>query len=330
MAVSARIRYPNTFYGAIASSPALNSFGPLSSNRYKFESAKWASEVYEEYGNAASKIKTSMLAFKKCIAGRRKLALVVNPHFSKLTDEKDNTCDTTIPDLDVCKNSTSLGYERLYNAALNTYLAISKYNYPWIEKYPTADPFSDLIDKTIQAKTAGEVLRIPLLATSWANESACINAFNGNISRASNGNLASNQPAFGYIVCDYYPINDRSIPADNVLPETYARGNVDICTNPDWKAVDYGRENEYFLQKYAMTNDFLDTTDKLLIVQGSYDRTAAIGSPILTVTEMLNHSRVILVNGAAHAEDSVSEAVEPRGLKPQLDQVSWIPFPHIM
>lgn len=70
LAVSARIRYPDTFYGAIASSPALNSFGPLSSNQAKFDSAKWASQVYNNASkDASSKIKTSMLTFKKCLAG---------------------------------------------------------------------------------------------------------------------------------------------------------------------------------------------------------------------------------------------------------------------
>ncbi|KAI0139425.1 serine carboxypeptidase S28-domain-containing protein [Hypoxylon sp. NC0597] len=311
LAVSARMRYPNVFYGAVASSPALNSFGPLGSNQYKFDSAKWASDIYDDTSkDASAKIKMAMTDFKKCVS--------------------DRTCDAVLPDLNICKNSTSLGYERLYRAVLHTYFAVSKFNYPWIEKYPTADPFEDLINKTRVASTVSEVLRIPLLAASWnRNESSCIDAFNGNISKASIGNTASNQPAFGYIACTYYPINDRSIPSGNVLPENLARGNVDICTNPAWKAVDYGRENEYFLQKYAITNNLLDATERLLIVQGRYDRTAAIGSPSLTVTESLNHSRVILVDGIAHAEDSVSEAIEPRGMKPQMDQIRDVKLAHL-
>ncbi|OTA94607.1 hypothetical protein M434DRAFT_10557 [Hypoxylon sp. CO27-5] len=267
LAVSARMRYPHVFYGAVASSPALNSFGPLGSNRYKFDSAKWASDVYEDTSKKASaKINIAMTDFKKCIS-------------------------------------------------------VSKFNYPWIEKYPTAEPFRDLVDKTLVASTVGEVLRIPLLAASWnRNESSCIDAFNGNISKASTGNIASNQPAFGYIACTYYPINDRSVPSGNIFPEYLARGDVDICTNPAWKAVDYGRQNEYFLQKFAITSNLLDATERLLVVQGRYDRTAAIGSPSLTVTDSLNHSRVIIVDAIAHAEDSVSEAIEPRGMKPQMDQ----------
>ncbi|KAI1390750.1 serine carboxypeptidase S28-domain-containing protein [Hypoxylon trugodes] len=310
LAVSARMRYPDTFYGAIASSPALNSFGPTGSNRYKFDSAKWASNIYDDVSkNASVKIKMAMLAFKKCIA--------------------DNTCDAVIPDLNVCKNSTVLGYERLYNAVLHTYLAVSKFNYPWVEKYPSTYPLQDLVKQTLEANSAGQVLRIPLLAASWANGSFCIDGFNGNISKASQGNIASNQPAFGYVICDYYPINDRSVPSNNMLPETFARGAVDLCSNSAWKSADYSRENEYFLQKYAITNDLLDTTNRLLIVQGQYDRTTAIGSPILTVTDMLNHSRVILVNNTAHAEDSVSEAIEPRGMKPEMDQIRDIKLAHL-
>ncbi|XXH00099.1 aprataxin-like protein [Hypoxylon texense] len=310
LAVLARLRYPDTFYGAIASSPALNSFGPLSSNKFKFDSAKWASDVYDEVSiDASTKIKMAMIQFKRCL--------------------QDRNCDGVIPDLNVCKNSTALGYERLYRAVLNTYLAVSKFNYPWVEKYPTADPLQDLINKTLAANTAGEVLRVPLLAASWANGSACIDAFNGNVSRASAGRVESGQPAWAYISCGYYPVNDVSIPAGNVLPEAHARGPVDLCANAAWRAPDYGRENEYFLQKYALTNDFLDTADRLLIVHGRYDRTAAIGSPVLTVTDVLNHSRVILVDGTAHAEDTFSEAVEPRGLKPQMDQIRDIKLAHL-
>ncbi|KAI1138591.1 hypothetical protein F5Y05DRAFT_413212 [Hypoxylon sp. FL0543] len=311
LAVSARMRYPNVFYGAVASSPALNSFGPLGSNQYKFDSAKWASGIYEDTSkDASAKVKTAMTDFKKCIS--------------------DNACDSILPDLNICNNSRSLGYERLYKAALHTYFSVSKFNYPWIEKYPTRQPFRDLVNKTLAATTSSEVLRIPLLAASWnTNESSCIDAFNGNISKASAGNLASTQPAFQYIACTYYPINDKSIPSGNVLPETFARGNVDICTNAAWKAVDYGRQNEYFLQKYAITNDLLDSTERLLVVQGRYDRTAAIGSPVLTPTDMLNHSRVVLVDGIAHAEDSVSEAIEPRGMKPQMDQIRDVKLAHL-
>ncbi|KAI1458884.1 hypothetical protein F4805DRAFT_473862 [Annulohypoxylon moriforme] len=310
LAVLARIRYPDTFYGAIASSPALTSFGPLTSNRYKFDSAKWASEVYGGASkDASAKIKTSMQIFKKCLT--------------------DNSCDVALYGLNVCKNSTVLGYERLYRAVLQTYLEISKFNYPWVEKYPTADPLDNLIGKTLEAKTVGQVIRIPLLAASWGDESSCIDAFNTNISRASSGDIGSNQPAFGYITCGFYPINDRSIPSSNVFPETFARGNVDVCVNGAWKSADYGRDNEYFLQKYAMTNDLLDSTDRLLIVQGGYDRTAAIGSPILTVTNLLNHSRVILVNDIAHAEDAVSVSIEPRGLKPQMDQIRDAKLAHL-
>ncbi|KAI1464485.1 uncharacterized protein F4812DRAFT_462543 [Daldinia caldariorum] len=321
LAVLARIRYPETFWGVIASSPALNSFGPLGSNQYKFDSAKWASQVYYNISkDAASKIKTSMLTFKKCL--------------------EDNTCDTTIPDLNVCKNSTSLGYERLYNAALNTYLAVSKYNYPWIEKYPAANPLQDLIQQTLSAKTAGEVLRIPLLAASWANTTTstttssaapCIDGFNANISQASQGAAAAagSQPAWTAVTCGYYAINDRSIPADTLLPEAYARGTVDLCPRAGWEAPDYARENEYFRLKYALTSDVLDATERLLVVQNGYDRTAAIGSPTLSASDSRNHSRVVLLEGTAHAEDAVSEAVEPRGAKAQMDYIRELKLAHL-
>ncbi|KAI0166948.1 hypothetical protein GGR52DRAFT_584809 [Hypoxylon sp. FL1284] len=335
LAVSARMQYHETFYGAIASSPALNSFGPLDTNRYRFDATRWAGDVYDSISaDATSKIKSAMLQFKKCIQSRTEAPTAITKHVTGTLITRggvDNNCDQALPDLNVCKNSTGLGYHRLYNAAANTYLAVAKFNYPWVDKYPTTYPLNNLINQTLAARTASQVLRVPLLAASWAaNASACIDGLNPNISRASRNRVESAQPAWAFLNCGLYAVNDVSVgDANKLLPEAQTRGAADLCAEAGWRAADYGRANEYFLQKYALTSDLLDATDRLLVVQGGYDRTAAVGSPVLSVTPMLNHSRVILVDGAAHAEDAVSEAVEPRGQKPQLDQIRDIKLEHI-
>ncbi|KAI1505719.1 serine carboxypeptidase S28-domain-containing protein [Biscogniauxia marginata] len=304
LAVSARIRRPGTFWGAIASSPALNSFGPLDTNTFRFDAADRTDIIYQNMSsNAYDKIKSAMSTFDECLS--------------------DNNCPEVVPDLDICADSKDANYTILYHAALQTYTLTPQFNYPYIDRYSTENPFQDLIAKTLAANTTGEVLRVPLLAASWSPSTACIDLSNANITDPS---IASGTvPMYDYVSCALFPLNTLSIPSGNMLPEAHARGTVDLCDgHADWEPVDYYRANEYFVQKYVVTNAAVDRAERLLIVQGGFDRTAAVGSPALTVTRALNHSRVVLVDGLAHAEDAFSEAVEPRGTKAQLDQVSEI------
>ncbi|KAI1487822.1 serine carboxypeptidase S28-domain-containing protein [Biscogniauxia mediterranea] len=313
LAVAARIRHPNTFWGAIASSPALNSFGPLDSNRFRFDAAERNDVIYENISaNAYDRIKSSMLALQHCIS--------------------DNNCDEAIPDLDICSDSEGGGvnYTTLYNAAVQTYTFTPQFNYPYVDRYPTAYPFQDLVGKTLAANTTGQVLRVPLLAASWAaSPTSCIDASNANITDP--WAMAGTVPMYAYVRCAYYPLNTISIPADNMLPEAHARGVVgDLCRDGAVTLPpDYYSANEYFVQKFAVTNSAIDSVDRVLIVQGATDRIAAVGSPGLTVTANLNHSRVVLAEGLAHAEDAVSEAVVPRGAKAELDHIRDVKLEHI-
>ncbi|KAI0599210.1 serine carboxypeptidase S28-domain-containing protein [Biscogniauxia sp. FL1348] len=311
LAVAARIRHPTTFWGAIASSPALNSFGPLDSNRFRFDAAERNDVIYENISATAyDKIKSSMLDLEDCIS--------------------DNNCDEAIPDLDLCDSGSGANYTTLYHAAVQTYTFTPQFNYPWVDRYPTAYPLQDLISKTLAASTTGQVLRVPLLAASWAaSATSCIDGGNANITDP--GAAAGTVPMYAYVRCAYYPLNTVSIPSDNLLPEAHARGVVDdLCDGEEFALPpDYYSANEYFVQKFAVTNSAIDSVDRVLIVQGATDRIAAVGSPGLTVTTALNHSRVVLVQGLAHAEDAVSEAVVPRGAKTELDQIRDVKLEHI-
>ncbi|KAI1640611.1 serine carboxypeptidase S28-domain-containing protein [Biscogniauxia mediterranea] len=342
LAVAARIRHPNTFWGAIASSPALNSFGPLDSNRFRFDAAERNDVIYENISaNAYDRIKSSMLALQHCISGKEirggretwpPPAAADNHH------HQDNNCDEAIPDLDICSGSEGgVNYTTLYNAAVQTYTFTPQFNYPYVDRYPTAYPFQDLVGKTLAANTTGQVLRVPLLAASWAaSPTSCIDASSANITDP--GAVAGTVPMYAYVRCAYYPLNTISIPADNMLPEAHARGVVDdLCGGGDDDGAgaaaalppDYYSANEYFVQKFAVTNSAIDSVDRVLIVQGATDRIAAVGSPGLTVTADLNHSRVVLAEGLAHAEDAVSEAVVPRGAKVELDRIRDVKLEHI-
>ncbi|KAI0020257.1 serine carboxypeptidase S28-domain-containing protein [Xylariomycetidae sp. FL0641] len=308
LAVSARLQYPDVFSGAIASSPALTSFGPLPVNGERFDAAAWVSNVYSNMSlTATTQITQAMATFEQCVAA--------------------DSCSDVLPDLNICSHPSNDTYGMVYNATVQLYSMIPQFNYPWQYVFPSPNPLQDLVGKTLSADTDDQVLRIPLLAATWTDdESECIDPSNPNI---TNPDMMGIQPAFQYIKCAYYAVNDLSIPDMNILPSRYGRGNVPICTNPNWTTVDYYSPNEYFTQKYALTEQDLNNVERLLIVQNSYDRNAAIGSPALEVTELFNHSRVIFVDGLARAEDAVSEAVEPRGLKPGLDQIRDAKMAHL-
>ncbi|KAI5924208.1 serine carboxypeptidase S28-domain-containing protein [Camillea tinctor] len=315
LAVAARIKHPDTFWGSIASSPAIDSFGPLDSNRYRFDAAVRNDVIYKNASASAyDKIKSAMSALKACVSS--------------------NNCDEAIPDLNICSGPKGANYSTLYNAAVQTYTYTPQFNYPYADKYPTAYPFQDLIAKTLAAGSTGGVLRVPLLAASWApSPSSCIDPSNANLTNP--GSVTGTVPMYAYVKCAYFPLNTISIPANNMLPEAYARGIVDLgCGGGDNDTdsdlpPDYYSTNEYFVQKFAVTNTAIDSVARVLIVQGATDRIAALGTPGLTVTADLNHSRVVVVDGLAHAEDAMSEEVVPRGAKAELDQIRDIKLDHI-
>ncbi|KAI0471579.1 serine carboxypeptidase S28-domain-containing protein [Xylariaceae sp. FL0804] len=364
LAVVARIRHPETFWGAIASSPALTSFGPLDVNSYRFAATDRASSIYYNASSeAAGLIQSAMLAFQQCVTM--------------------NSCATDMPDLKLCAPSSTdtetdtdadadddaeTDYAALYRAAAATYYNAAKYNYPYPGVFfPGANPLQDVIEQTqtlaaaaspATPPTPGGVVSVPLLlAASWAASSSsdsdsCIDPNNANLTSPPGsggpgmaGVVGDNgaPAAYGYVRCAYYPVNDVSTSGDGMLPAAWARGSdAPVCTGPtSWFPPDASSANEYFVQKLGLEPPTLDGAGRLLIVQGGWDPTAAIGSPALAAAKAattqhddddklnLNRSRVVLVPGLAHAEDAVSEAVEPRGQKPQLDQMRDLKLEHM-
>ena len=63
----ARIRHPDTFYGAISSSPLLTLFGSTTSNPFKFAAANWTANVYQKKSSkVTAKIRDALWIFQNC------------------------------------------------------------------------------------------------------------------------------------------------------------------------------------------------------------------------------------------------------------------------
>ena len=111
-------------------------------------------------------------------------------------------------------------------------------------------------------------------------------------------------------------------PENSLFPPFGANESVTACGNiAEWAGPSYNKTNAEWLEQFNLTEKSLNKVTRLLITQGSYDNTAAIGMPHLTASSNRNHSRVIFVTGMGHRENQSPEAVLPRGVKPSVDQV---------
>jgi hypothetical protein len=198
-----------------------------------------------------------------------------------------------------------------------TYFSIAQLNFPFPNAYPTAYPLQVAVNHTLAAKTPGEVLRVPLLAKSWSQEPACIDLANSNIT--VNNGLSVIGDSFSWIKCTFFPLSFGTGRPGSMFP--HRPGPYGDCARTEWQTPDWNSSNIHFQRKYSTTDENLDQTTRLLIIQGSYDIATGFGSPNLTLTSDREHSRFIYVQGMAHTEDSFSELVEPRGMKTVIDQV---------
>ena len=156
-------------------------------------------------------------------------------------------------------------------------------------------PFQYLINTTLNARSAGETLRIPFAMVNWQEDlSACVDWRTSNI---SGGIDVSVSKSYDYLSCQYYPIQEQAIPPDNIMPTSAATGPIPVCHYPEYESKIYNQSNEEW-QKYLGTDTAtLDNTTRLVILQSGYDRVAGIGSPLLTLSDDREHSRVVFTRG---------------------------------
>ncbi|TVY92709.1 Lysosomal Pro-X carboxypeptidase [Lachnellula willkommii] len=325
LALTYRVKHPETFFGSFASAPMTESFGPLVNNTAKFRSAeqhqlitgKLSNIYHDASAEAAAKIKAAMMELYTC-------ALIG----SRLTHALGNNCTEAIPDLNFCgtaPNATQL--DALYATALSAYRYIPQFNYPFATTYAMAYPFQYLINATLAASTPAEVLRIPWAMTNWqASLSSCIDWSSSNITGQLDVGVSN---SYFYLQCQYYPISESVVPEGNLLPPSSASTPAKVCANPEYESSIYNQTNEFFQEYLGTATHIIDSTTRLIILQGGYDRVAGVGMPDLTLSDDREHSRVVFTAGIGHAEDSYPTSFIPLGTRPQLDEVRTMKLEYV-
>ncbi|KAJ9606031.1 hypothetical protein H2200_009880 [Cladophialophora chaetospira] len=279
LATQARIRHPDKFYGALALSPPLTSFGAsatIEDNPYKFAVQDWMANVFwDANAEAALKIKNALSGLWDCIQA--------------------STCPTAMSEFDLCTPPTSSidWLMLLQSVIMNQYRLMTQYNFGSDDTYP-ANPLALVVNATLKARTTGQVLRIKndRTGTSW-----------GYISCA------------WFVQSAVATSPDNSLfPPFSINSSVTGCGQI-----TEWAGYSYNQTNAEWVDNFNLTDKALDRVSRLLITHGSYDSTAAIGMPHLTSSSNRNHSCAILVTGMAHRENQSPEAVLPRGVRPQVD-----------
>ncbi len=173
-------------------------------------------------------------------------------------------------------------------------------------------------NETLKATTPGQVVAIPIGGVAHYNGIGCID-WAPLLSASSQANAGQ---AWQYILCSYLIATEGDVSKDNsLLPPFMDKGLTNGCSNPEWMGPDYNMTEAEFEAKHNITDQGLDHVTRLLITQGTLDRTLAIGSPILSWSSDFNHSKLITVTDMAHGENVFPESRYPGGSRPQIDEV---------
>lgn len=201
---------------------------------------------------------------------------------------------------------------------------MTQYNLGFEETYPP-NPLDLIINATLKANTTGQILRVPVdvynRVTSNETTPTCVDWIpltpSNQIKNLHTGT------SWDYISCSWFVQSGVAIsPENSLFPSFGANESLTACGNiAEWAGASYNNTNAEWLQDFNLTEQSLNKVTRLLITQGSYDNTAAIGVPHLTPSSNRNHSRVILVTGMGHRENQSPEAVLTRGVKPSVGQV---------
>jgi len=230
-----------------------------------------------------------------------------------------NNCAGAIPDLNLCTQpSSQQEWQAILSVIITEYTLVAQFDYAIRALFP-ANAVAFLANKTLQAASPGEVLGLPVIMAAPGNITSCVNwaalAGTGVQSQVSIGR------SWQYITCQYFVGSESAVSPSNSLFPPQMVDQPAVCPVPEWESPDFNDTNEQWRAKFNFTDDALDHVTRLLITHGGSDRTTAIGSPRLTLSSDRNHSRVIVALGLGHGEQSFSETLISRGLKPQLDLV---------
>lgn len=139
----------------------------------------------------------------------------------------------------------------------------------------------------------------------------CTNFF---LSRERNGGA---RPGNGYVVSKYLTLGGLYLSAQKIKESLY---NTATEVNLILVELMLGE----LLMQWNLQHNKRDSTERLLIVHGSYNRTTSQGKSWLSLSSNRNKTRVIIAEGLAHTVDTYSIEVIARSVKDQLDLVSTI------
>jgi hypothetical protein len=215
----------------------------------------------------------------------------------------------------------------LNQAVTQEYALVAQYNYAIPHSFSVANPLDVLINATLDATTPAQVMRIPMLlqqSESLDNTSACIDWATFS-SRANQQKALSIGSSWPYITCSYLPGSDVAVSPNNSLFVPFEVSEpINNCVNSDWVTPYINDTEAEWEARFQITDKDLDAVQRLLIINGQYDRTSSLAQVKLTLSSDRNHSRVLTVQGLAHGDTGYSESFYPRGLRPQVDAVCII------
>lgn len=258
---------------------------------------------YDISAEASDKIKASMAIFYDC--------------------KTKGTCATAIPDLNLCDpQPNATDFTNLYRLTLFNYRYISQYNLPIPGVYPQSNPLQVLLNATADANTTGEVLQITHQMMNNVSVPTSTQCTKWPTETYEDRYLSMVGPSMMWITCNYVARLQDFVPENNLFPAQNGTG----CLKPEFQIpslnVNFNRSSGWWEKELGFLQTDIDSVERLLIVHGGYDGTAALGDLKLSLRSSRSQSRVIVVPGLAHTEDSYSTLVVPRGVKTQLDLVS--------
>ena len=305
------MHYPETFNGSISFAPICKSFGKsvtLQENPWKFAATDKIATIYwDANADASRKIKKTVRKLYDCI--------------------KDNTCEKSFSDMNLCtKPSGPEEWEALLNEIiLEQYAEIPQFDYSNLD-------LQSLINATLSAKSSAEVLLAPinfaLKKLNLTSSSQNCTDYQSLLTFISNVGIG---PSWGYITCNWLPASLSAIsPSNSLFPPRQVNDSTIYCTNPSFTGPDINNTNSYFEKKFGITDNELDKTRNLLIVNGAKDRTSAVCKPNLKEGNSRDKSRVLEVWDMSHGDSAFSESVLPRGKRGNVDAVRDMQLAYVM
>ena len=286
-----RQNYPNTFWGAISSAPALRALNPPLDDPVNYGYMSFQSMIFSYFSSeAAKKIRDAIAAFRIRISTKDGLAGLQS-------------------DFNLCKapNSTS-DVQAVLGVILATYEIAAKCNFGSVQRviggssivvgYPFPNPLQALVDRTasIPANDTTAILN--------ASVALYTQQFGNCVDTTMNLFPAIETSVYNYIACAYMPGRHSATLPGGVFPAVPANSTASTpaaCT----EQYNVTTPTQEELQtKYNFTQSDIESATRLLIVAHEWDPTTANGPAPWSPGPSPSESRVQFIGESGHCEDT--------------------------